>query len=181
MKKKTNGRDFAIGVLDQFFDDLGVFEEDRIHSNIEKPEKVGAHIEEQGDPLAIEESIELRKQYEAELLKYEKGDAVREVAINAIRRGGLMFDEEKKQFVYKLETPLPNGDSDPVTQLTFKKRYKDSELERNLVGVREKDDRGQLLAAIAARVGISRLKLKNLMNDDMDIVTAVFVLFTRRV
>ena len=163
---KLHNREYAVEVLNTFFEDLGVFEEDRVV--VDRDVKF---------PEFDEDTTEQEK---AEMvLDYERQDAVREKVISAIRRKTLEFNEETKEFSYKLESPIGSGEN-RITSVTFKRRYKEIELERNMRGVKASDERGTTQAYIATRCGLGKMDLGGIMDDDMGVIQNVFLLFFRR-
>ena len=163
---KLHSRETAIGWLNEFFEDLGVFEEDRIKvdESVEYPKFDDGISQAEKDKL---------------ILAYEKQDGVREKVIGALRRKKLEYDSESKEFKYSLESPIGTGDN-MKTVLTFKRRYKERELERNMRGVKASDERATTQAYMATRCGIDRMSVGELMDDDMEVVQNVFLLFFRR-
>ena len=108
-----------------------------------------------------------------------KDDAMRERVIKTMMTGRLILNEDGLM-AYTLKEPLKKESGEAIlTNLTFKLRYREFELENNMKGVNPKDFLAFTRAYIATITGVSKAWLGKLYNADSTALQAVYTLFTR--
>ena len=154
LQKDVMGRDVAIQELNRWMDLMEVPEEDRID------------IDESDDELKDEAK--------------EKSDIMRERCIKAIMKGRLKVDEEGKMS-YDIKHPLTGQDSGTVLldKVEFKVRYREIDLKINMKGIDTDNHEEMAIAYIATITGKGKHLIGKLYNTDMDVLKAVYTVFTR--
>lgn len=110
-----------------------------------------------------------------------ESDFMYERVLKAAMAGRLQFEEETGNLIYTLKDPLVKQESKEVylNTLTIKPRYRRSELDQHLKGVKAKDIEGRTRAYMSAITGVDKGLLGRLWNSDYDLIEAVYILFLR--
>ena len=171
MKKQEHGRDFAVDVLNKWFDIIDVPEDERISNNLE-----GEELSE----LTLVQSEEGEVYDDKSLLLIEKSDTHREKMILEIQRGNLILNEETKELIMKLKEPVAKADGTILYEdLKFKHRYRVSELNAAMKGVNQRDHTAQMGAMVATLTGKSRTLIEQMFNKDYKLAIAIGVNFAK--
>jgi hypothetical protein len=110
----------------------------------------------------INETLEVRKSFTE-----SEDNIARDVLLETIMRGRLIFDAPERKFIYQLKYPLKEGTEDikeitlkplKVAQLSDMKRFKD-------------DDIGRILCALHASSGIAQRILSELDTKDYAVLS----------
>jgi hypothetical protein len=161
-QNKLHGRDYAVAVLNEWYDKMGVLEEDRVTPEYSIKDK--ELLDSLPDDLrGIEE---------------EKLDGDRELIIKAIRKGRLTINEDNT-FTYKLAHPTGDREGKNLCEEVTITRAKMGIIESNSVGLKANDMQGFMMANVAAHLGISRLTLKAFDKNDFAVCAAVSELFSK--
>lgn len=168
MKKTTvkYDRETAIGFLNDFYDKIGVEEENRIDSNMNDAEKA---------KLA---SLKASGATEQEIADFtERCDVDREKIITAIRKEKITFDENG-EIIQKLDSPICIDGSVVCDELKYSsKQYTVREIDLSMRGVKEETSIQRFIRMIHLRTGVMRTHLEQMKQRDADLANLIEMLF----
>lgn len=163
-----HSREYAIGILNDWYDSVGIDNEDRIKYSLTKEEK------EELSGLEPDDII------------FQELDYQREKTIQAIMNKKIYIDEidvngqKEKCFVMKMDAPIKSKEGEIlIDKLTIKNRFLYKEYARACNGLKPENPMQFITAKIAARCGVARSVIDNLYDNEVELLSSVNGLFTR--
>ncbi len=98
-----------------------------------------------------------------------------ELIVDAISNGALTLNPESFEFTHTLLFPI--GENDGITEMKYKARLNDKQINQQMKGVKSDDVDGRVQALVAALTSQPRGIIERLDTADKRIATAIAVFF----